>query len=308
MARAHPLAETDGAFADAQPRLFAAAYSILGQVMDAEDVVQEAWIRWQQDDRSDITEPLAYLTTVVSRLALDRLKAAVRWREEYVGPWLPEPIVAAADPGAIVAEAEQISMAFLTALERLTPVERVVLVLRDVFDLEYAEIAQVVDKNAVNCRKISQRARHHISVPTRAHPHRGVPLDPARVEALFAKFLVAIGAGNVELVVDVLSADSVLISDGGPNRHAARRPVIGPNRIARLLINLAKRSEPGDSFAITTANGDPAMLLMRAGEPILVMSIEVVEDHIVAIRSVLNPDKLRHLQGSDGLTWVQMSW
>ncbi len=306
MARVSPLAPPDSAFADAQPRLFATAYSILGQVMDAEDVVQEAWIRWQQDERSDIAEPVAYLTTVVSRLALDRLKAAVRWREEYVGPWLPEPIVAAADPGAIVVEAEQISLAFLTALERLTPVERVVLVLRDVFDLDYAEIAQVVNKTAVNCRKIGQRARHHIGVPTRADPGKGASFDSAKVEELFAKFLVAIGAGNVELVVDVLSFDSVMTSDGGPNRYAARRPVLGPNRIARFLINIAKRSEPGDSFAITTANGDPALLVMRADEPMLVMSTEVVEERIVAVRSVLNPDKLRHLHGVDAPFPVHM--
>jgi RNA polymerase sigma-70 factor (ECF subfamily) len=276
-------------FTTHRPRLIGVAYGMLGSMADAEDVVQDAWIRWQTTDHNSIRSPLAFLTTMVTRMAIDRLRSAQVRRESYVGPWLPEPIVERAeDPADIVAEAERFSLAFLHAMEGLAPVERAVLLLREAFDFDYAEIADIVDKSPENCRQIASRARGRVAQPAR---HRGRDLERERVVVTAA--LEAIGSADVEGLIDLLTQDIVAWSDGGPNRRAARHPVVGSERVARFLIGIARQSV-GQRLTASpvTIGGDPGVRLDIEGETYGVMAFDVVEGRIQAIRSVVNPDKL----------------
>ncbi|MDH3306020.1 MAG: RNA polymerase sigma factor SigJ [Acidimicrobiia bacterium] len=276
-------------FTTHRPRLIGVAYGMLGSMADAEDVVQDAGIRWQTTDHNSIRSPLAFLTTMVTRMAIDRLRSAQVRRESYVGPWLPEPIVERAeDPADIVAEAERFSLAFLHAMEGLAPVERAVLLLREAFDFDYAEIADIVDKSPENCRQIASRARGRVAQPAR---RRGRDLERERVVVTAA--LEAIGSADVEGLIDLLTQDIVAWSDGGPNRRAARHPVIGSERVARFLIGIA-RQNVGQQLTASpvTIGGDPGVRLDIGGETYGVMAFDVVEDRIQAIRSVVNPDKL----------------
>ncbi|MFP3913457.1 MAG: RNA polymerase sigma-70 factor [Actinomycetota bacterium] len=277
-------------------RLIAIAYGILGSVMEAEDVVQEAWLRWASTDWERVDEPAAFLTTVVTRLAIDRLRSAARRRESYVGPWLPEPIVTdvESDPADRVAEAERISMALLTAMERLNPVERAVFLLREVFDYDYAEIAPIVGRSVGNCRQIGARARSRVGDPARARPLEGES-DRAVVDG----FLRALAAGDVDELVARLAADVVLWSDGGGKRRAARHPVHGADRVATFLLNVTRRgAREGGTARPVRANGGLALRLEMPDGIYGVMTFEFEEGVITAIRSVINPDKLGHVPGS----------
>ncbi len=276
-------------FTAQRPRLIGVAYGMLGSMADAEDVVQDAWIRWQRTDHNSIRSPLAFLTTMVTRMSIDRLRSAQRRRESYVGPWLPEPIVERAeDPADIVAEAEHFSLAFLHALENLGPVERAVLLLREAFDFDYAEIADIVNKSPDNCRQIASRARGRVAEPPR---RRHGDLERERIVVTAA--LQAIQTADVDGLIDVLAQDIIAWSDGGPNRRAARHPVIGSARVARFLIGIARQSV-GMQLSATpvTIGGDPGVRLDIGDETYGVMAFDVVEDRIQAIRSVVNPDKL----------------
>ncbi|MEZ5407125.1 MAG: RNA polymerase sigma factor SigJ [Acidimicrobiales bacterium] len=289
-----------------RPRLTGIAYALCGQVMDAEDVVQDAWLRWQGvADRAAIVNPAAWLTTVVSRLALDRLRSARNQRETYVGPWLPEPLVTATalvgggggpgpDPGDVVAEAERLSLAFLAAVERLNPVERAVLLLREVFDLDYADIAEVVGRTADNCRQIARRARDRVGGTGR--PHRP---GPEREGELAAAFFTALAGGDLDHLRSLLAADVHLHSDGGGKARAALHPVLGADRVARFLIGVTRKRQPGDRVALVRINGDPALYLQRRGRPLGVIVIQVDDGVVSDIRAVLNPDKIGHLAGLD---------
>lgn len=205
---------------------------MLGTPDDADDVVQDAWLRWQSVDRSTITEPAAWLTTVTTRLAIDRLRSARRRREVYVGPWLPEPLPAGDDqPFSSIAAAESLTLAFLTVLERLEPVERAVFLLHDVFGYPFAEVATYVERSEPAARQIAKRARDRVQAE---RPR--VDADPEHAEELAAAFLGAVVEGDVEVLRRLLTDDVVHLSDGGPHRRAARRPVVGSDRVARLLI------------------------------------------------------------------------
>ncbi|MDH3498893.1 MAG: RNA polymerase sigma-70 factor [Acidimicrobiia bacterium] len=272
-------------------RMFGIAYGMLGQVMDAEDVVQDAYLRWSQVDTASIENPAAYLTTVTTRLAIDRLRSAQKRREEYVGPWLPEPVVPGADPGDVVAEAEQISLAFMTALERLNPVERAVLLLREVFDLDYAEIAAVVGRSPANCRQVAVRARVHVGDAGRSYRP-----SPERQEELLTAFVGAMSRGDLDQLTAVLAADVTLWSDGGGNVRAALHPIHGVIKVARFMLGIRKNAAPGDTFSFTTANGDPAIYLARDGRPFAVIALQMADEGIVGVRSVLNPEKIGHLE------------
>ncbi|MFQ5556513.1 MAG: RNA polymerase sigma-70 factor [Acidimicrobiales bacterium] len=281
-------------FEEHRHHLFGVAYRMLGRVAEAEDVVQEAWLRWQGADHAGIRSPRAWLTTVVSRLAIDRLRSAQHRREEYVGPWLPEPLVAGIDddPAAQADLAESLSLAFLTLPERLDPLQRAAFLLREVFDYGYDEIAPVIDRSEVACRQIVHRAKERLG-PDR--PPRFVP-DPDDERRLIESFLAASGAGDVDGLRDLLAADVVAWSDGGATRHAARRPVIGAERVARFVVGIARNIPPDDvAVHLRRINGDPGVIVRVGGEVLVVLALEIGPDGITALRTVLAPEKLTHL-------------
>jgi RNA polymerase sigma-70 factor, ECF subfamily len=273
-----------------RPRLFAIAYGMLGVTAEAEDVVQEAFVRWHEADRSAVRSPAAFVTTMVTRLAIDRVRSAERKRVEYIGPWLPEPLVSELDPADIVSNAEQLSFALLATLERLNPVERAVFLLRDVFDFDYSEIAEIVDKSEANCRQIGRRARTRVGEP----PRRFRPTEEEERELLHA-FVTATEAGDVETLTRLLARDAVLWADGGGKVAAARQPLYGAERIARFLIGIARKAPAEARSWPVRVNGDPGMRTDTASGPAGVLALELAEGEIVGIRIVANPDKLRHL-------------
>ncbi len=275
-----------------RPRLTGVAYGMLGSVMEAEDVVQEAYLRWQGVDLADIDSPEAYLTTITTRLAMDRLKSAQVRRETYVGPWLPEPLVSAfaGDPADVVTEAESLSMTLLMALEGLTPIERAVLLLREVFDLDYTEIADIVDKSPANSRQIAKRAREKAA--TRKSP---APNDLEVESRIISRYLEEISKGDVEGVASVFAEDVVLWSDGGGKARAARHALYGARRVARHLVGVRPQTPEGTEIRLARVNGQPAILGVLDGRVIGSISFEIDEGQVIAAHAVLNPDKLDHL-------------
>lgn len=277
-------------FEDARPRLVAVAYGMLGDRSEAEDVVQDAWLRWSADDRTEVHNPAAYLTTVVTRLAVDRLRSARARREVYVGPWLPEPIVTPIDqdPASVVAEAEEISFALLATLERLNPVDRAVFLLREVFDLDYSEIADVIDRSPANCRQIARRARERVGDHRR--PTQATREADTQILSAFAS---AVTQGDVDALTRILAADVIAWSDGGPDRHAARRPIVGIDRVTTYLVNMTARMlGQGLAVEFVRVNGTVGILTRDGDEPFSIGVLEVDDDRIVGIRTVLNPVKL----------------
>ena len=290
---ADPVGAADEVFELERPRLTGLAYRMLGSLSDAEDVVQDAWLRWQRADRDEIRNPAAWLTTVSSRLALDRLRAQRRRREDYVGPWLPEPIRAVAptqaaeDPEQAAELAESMTLGFLVVLDRLGPVERAVFLLADVFGEPYADIAEIVDRSPEACRQIASRARRKV----RAEREPATPAD----EALLADLIGAVMVGDVDAVISLLSPEVVLVSDGGPNRRAARRPVLGPAKVARLLINLTHRMPTDGEVAFELVNAGPALVL-RSEELTCALTADRDDRGVVSVvRILINPDKLAGL-------------
>jgi RNA polymerase sigma-70 factor (ECF subfamily) len=271
-----------------RPRLVGLAYRMLGTVSDAEDVVQNVWLRWHKLRPGQVERPEAWLTTVTTRIALDHLRAARRRRESYVGPWLPEPLVNEAGPAESAELADSLRLGFLTMLDQLKPVERAVFLLADVFGLSFAEIAGVVDKSEVACRQIASRARHRVRRPT---TRRHVGSDRAVVEAL----LTALATGDIDLVMEHLAPDVVCVSDGGATRRAARRPVLGAERVARLLVNLSRRYRGSISVRTELINGDIGTVISIDGVVDLVTVFEVEQDQVAVVRAVRNPDKLGHV-------------
>jgi RNA polymerase sigma-70 factor (ECF subfamily) len=278
-------------FEEHRRHLFGVAYRMLGSVSEAEDVVQDTWLRWRAASPDDVRSPRAFLTTVATRLAIDRLRSAQRRREEYVGPWLPEPIVTDDDPAATAELADSLSMAFLLVLERLNPVERAVLLLHDVFGYDYDEVAAIVERTPANCRQIASRARGHLSSE---RPVRPRPSHEEEQRLAFA-FTAAAGTGDLATLEGLLAEDAVLWSDGGAARRAARRPVVGRDRVARFVANVAQRVPADGTFEYLHLNGEPAVILRTAEGPYMTMAVELVDGVISAIHVVNNPDKLRHL-------------
>ncbi len=277
-----------------RPLMFSIAYRMLGSVVEAEDVVQEAFLRLHRSSEVGVANLEAYATTVTTRLAIDTLRSARIRRERYVGPWLPEPIVdsADADPAHRVELDETVSTAFLVVLEALSPVERAVFVLREVIGYEYAEIAAVVDKSEANCRQIFARAKKRITV--------GKPRFEASREdrdRLTAEFLAAMRDGDLSGLERLLAEDVVFVGDGGGRAPAIQTPMTGAAAVARFLIGLTRRGERlGVLLDVVRANGQPALRTRAADGALLgVMTVEVHADRIVGLHNVLNPDKLRHL-------------
>ncbi|MEZ5245324.1 MAG: RNA polymerase sigma-70 factor [Acidimicrobiales bacterium] len=283
-------------FEEHRHHLFGVAYRMLGRVTEAEDVVQEAWLRWDAADRAAIHRPRAWLTTVASRIAIDRLRSAQTRREAYVGPWLPEPLLTSIDDPAEHAElAASLSVAFLTMLERLNPVERAAFLLREVFGHDYDEVAATIDRSPAACRQIVHRAKERLG------PDRPARFDPGPDEErrLLDTFMVAAFTGDLEALHSVLAEDVVAWSDGGPNQHAARRPILGRARVAIFARGIAtKRDRMHSELRVDHArvNASPGLVARADGEVFMAMAFDIGSEGIRAIHSVLNPDKLEHVR------------
>ncbi|MEM7275204.1 MAG: RNA polymerase sigma-70 factor [Actinomycetota bacterium] len=269
--------------------LFGVAYRMLGSVAEAEDAVQEAWLRWSAAEWEGVRNPRGWLTTVVGRLALDRLRSAQHRRETYVGPWLPEPLVRLDDDPADHAElADTLSLAFLTMLERLDPVERAAFLLREVFGHGYDEVARTVDRSETACRQIVHRAKERLD------PDRPVRFDPGPDEErrLVDSFLAAALGGDVDGLHGLLAEDVVAWSDGGPNRRAARNPIIGRDRVGIFITGIAGRRADDLAIAHVRVNGGPGIAVTEGGAPLMVMSFQLSPTGIQSIHAVLAPEKL----------------
>jgi RNA polymerase sigma-70 factor (ECF subfamily) len=279
--------DADERFALERPRLVSLAYRMTGTADDAEDVVQDVWLRWQGADHGSIDNPAGWLTTVTTRLAIDRLTSARARREVYVGPWLPEPWVPAADaPDA--AAVETLTLGFLRVLETLAPVERAVFLLHDVFGYPFAEVAATVERSEPATRQIAKRARDRV----RDGRPRLEP-DPEDAERLAGAFLAAVVEGDLDALTGLLTEDVVSISDGGPDHRAARRPVVGQGRVARLLTNLATRFGPTDELHPVEVHGQPGWYVLRDGRPFNLMVFTWRDGRVAEILAIVNPDKMR---------------
>ncbi|MDH3754129.1 MAG: RNA polymerase sigma-70 factor [Acidimicrobiia bacterium] len=270
-------------------RLFGIAYRMLGSAADAEDIVQDAWIRCRAVDTADIERPPAYLTTITTRLAIDRLRSAQSRRETYVGPWLPEPIVTADDPADMAALGDSVTFGFLSVLDRLSPVDRAVFLLREVFDMPYPEVAAVVDRSETACRQIASRARSRVRAE-----RPSVSIDADRRSELLGAFLGAVASGDIDQLEQLLTDDIVLVSDGGPNARAARRPVVTPPRVARLMSNLYRRAGASVDLELIEANGQPALYVSAGNEPVLLLTIDPdsTGERVQRVWVVVSPEKL----------------
>jgi RNA polymerase sigma-70 factor (ECF subfamily) len=277
-------------FIACRPRLLGIAYGLLGELTEAEDVAQDVWLRWEKADADAVRNPEAFLVTVTTRLALDRLRSARARREVYVGPWLPEPLLTDPEtPEARAIEAERLDLALLGALERLNPVERAVLVLRDVFDFEYAEIADILDRTPSNVRQIAKRGRDHAGDTSR----RRTVAEEER-QRLADAFLLAAASGDVDRIRDLLAADAILYSDGGGVVTAARKPIYGADRIARFMVGVQRKEAfPADPvFTPVLVNGDPGVRMDSAEHGFLsIIAVEIAEGAIQAIRFFTNPER-----------------
>lgn len=273
-----------------RPLLFSIAYRMLGTVMEAEDMVQECYLRFMATDVSTLQSPKAFLTTVVTRLCLDQLKSARVKREEYIGPWLPEPLLTADAPDDLLARHESIAMAFLVLLETLSPVERAVFLLREVFDYDYGEIATIVEKSESNCRQLYSRARRYL------HDRRPRFATAPQQRAIVESFMRALSTGDLEQVEQLLAQDVQLWSDGGGKAGAATRPLAGQHIVLRFLAGIyAKR--PADARLTTVESNGAPSLLVWAGEKLIgVVNLHCVDGLIVALRFVVNPEKLQHIR------------
>jgi RNA polymerase sigma-70 factor (ECF subfamily) len=273
--------------------LFSIAYRMLGSVADAEDMLQETFIRWQQSGEENVRSPRAFLVTIVSRLCINYLQSARIQREEYVGQWLPEPIVTglSSDPFTIIKVDESLSMAFLVLLERLTPIERAVFLLREVFEYEYSEVAAVLGQSEANCRQILRRARQHVSA---MRPRFAT--SESKQSDLFERFLNAVRSGEMEGLVDMLSKDVVLHSDGGGKAIAVPNVVQGAENVARGILGGLRKLVPTTLVRrLALINGKPGLVNYLKGKPHSVLTIDIADDRIRAIYIVTNPAKLYHV-------------
>lgn len=284
-------------FAEHRPLLFGLAYRMLGSAADAEDVVQEAWLRWERAE--DVRTPRAWLSTVVTRLCLDQVKSARVRRERYVGPWLPEPVVSE-EPAEDLAES--VSLAFLVVLETLSPLERAVFVLREVFGYDYPEVAGIIGRSEAASRQLAHRAREHVAA---RRPR--FPADRGTHREVTERFLAACEGGDLDALLRLLADDVVLVSDGGGKVQAARRPIQGAVRVAAFLLGIVRKAPAGITTRPVTVNGLPGVLGESDGHPVGVLDLEIGDGLVRAVRIVVNPDKLRvgvqhRPQGGEGMS------
>jgi RNA polymerase sigma-70 factor (TIGR02957 family) len=296
-----PQTESAADYTEFRPLVFSIAYRMTGSVSDAEDIIQEAFLRLTRvlRDGTSITSPKAYLATVTTRLAISHLRSVRVRREAYVGAWLPEPLVAselgpgpAPDPAERAEMSDSLSMAFLVLLESLSPTERAVFLLHEVFGYDYAEIAQITGKSEPNCRQIFARARHHID--------EGKPRFEASREQrdeVARRFFDAAGGGDLNSLLNLLAPDVVTIGDGGGKGQALPEPIHGRDRVARFLLGLFRRAEKEGTYAVPAlVNGQPGAVAYDAGGRVAgVFALDIADGLVQAVRSVVNPDKLQHL-------------
>jgi RNA polymerase sigma-70 factor, ECF subfamily len=276
-----------------RPRLLGLAYRMLGDVNDAEDVVQEAYLRWYQGDHSDVRSIEAWLVTVVTRAAIDRLRLAATERATYIGPWLPEPIATdpAADRGAELAS--DLSIALLVLLERLAPEERAAFLLREVFGADYAEIARILERRPDAVRQMVRRARERVHAE-----RRRTAAPPELHEQLLERFRTALAADDAPALLALLAPEVTMTSDGGGRAAAARRVLVGADEVARVLLAIARKFGHRTAERMTRLNGQPAIVSYADGQLVTAMVFDVDEGRITAIYVVRNPDKLRHVLGA----------
>ncbi|WP_327715688.1 RNA polymerase sigma-70 factor [Streptomyces sp. NBC_00490] len=282
-------------FEEHRPVLVGVAYRMLGRVADAEDVVQEAWLRWSGADRSEVREPRGYLVRVTTRLAIDRLRQVKARNEAYVGPWLPEPYVT--DFGDMVPDtaeravlADSVSLAVLVVMESLSPLERAVFVLREAFGYPYAEIATMLDKGEAAVRQLSGRARKHVE---ERRPRYDV--DPVQRRDLTERFLAAAAEGDLQGLMSMLAPDVRLVGDSGGKSKAPLRVIETADKVGRFLVGAARKGVPDLSFRFLELNGGPALLLLSGDKPDSVFQLDVVDGRIQSVYVVRNPDKLQSL-------------
>ncbi|NJP97169.1 RNA polymerase sigma-70 factor [Nonomuraea sp. FMUSA5-5] len=291
-------------FEDHRSLLVAVAYRILGSVADAEDVVQEAWLRWSGVDESAVEDPKAYLITVTTRLAIDRLRWAKSRRESYVGPWLPEPISTAPDVAEHAELADSVEMAMLVVLETLSPLERAVFVLREAFDLPFAEIAEITGRTEAATRQLARRAREHVR-----DKRPRFDVDQGERRRITERFLGASTGGDLDALIELFSDQVTIVSDGGGKARAALRVITGaenvgrylqsirtPANIAKFMVSIGMAEVEGMSFALATLNNAPAIVISAGGRVVSVLSLLISDGKIETIYLMANPDKIGHLQ------------
>jgi len=276
--------------------LFTVAYEMLGSAADAEDVLQETWLRWAGVDLATVRDQRAYLVQITTRQALARLRTLGRRKESYLGPWLPEPLLTTPDVAEDVELADSVSMAMLLVLETLTPAERAVFVLREVFDLGYDEIAEAVDKSPAAVRQIAHRARAHVA----ARRPRGV-VTPAETRHALDAFQRAAETGDLQSLVDILAPDVVFLGDGGGIKQAVLRPILGAGKVARVLAAGLGRIAAEASLQPAQVNGHPALILQFNDEIDTVLAVRIDDGLITGLYAVRNPEKLSHMQRETAL-------
>ncbi|WP_067830452.1 RNA polymerase sigma-70 factor [Actinomadura kijaniata] len=288
------MSDVERIFEEHRGLLFAVAYRMLGTAADAEDVVQDAWLRWAASDRSGVADPKGYLVRITTNLAVDRLRTAQGRRESYVGPWLPEPMLTAPDASEHAELAESVSMAMLVVLETLSPLERAVFVLKEVFGFPYAEIAEALGRSEPSVRQLGTRARKHVEA---RRPR--FPADPAAKEAAVDRFLAAALGGDINALMEVLAPDVALWTDGGGRVRAALRVIHGADKVARLLLKVAVQPfagvDPGEwRLRVVRLNGEPGVVIDGPDGPLMAMTGALDGDgRVTEIHMVGNPDKLR---------------
>ncbi|MGW7361061.1 RNA polymerase sigma-70 factor [Streptomyces sp. NPDC054802] len=282
-------------FEEHRPVLTGVAYRMLGRIADAEDVVQEAWLRWSAQERDDVREPRGYLVRTTTRLAIDRLRHVQSRRESYVGPWLPEPI--ATDFGPSVPDtaeravlADSVSLAVLVVLESLSPLERAVFVLREAFGFPYAEIAATLDKSEAAVRQLAGRARKHVD--ERRHRY---DVDPAECRDLTERFLSAAAGGDLAGLLSLLAPDVRLVGDSGGKSKAPLRVIESADKVGRFLVAVAQEPIPDVEVRLVELNGAPALIVLSGGKPDTVLQVEVLDGRIQCVYIIRNPDKLAAL-------------
>jgi RNA polymerase sigma-70 factor (ECF subfamily) len=284
--------DTARAFEEKRDLLTGVAYRILGSATDAEDVVQEAWLRWANVDSSEVANPRAFLVRVVTRLAIDRLRRTKARRESYVGPWLPEPVVSDRDAADDVALAESVSMALLVVLEALSPLERAVFVLREAFGMPHAEIAGILGRSEAAVRQLARRARDHVR-----EGGARFETDQETRRQVTERFLEAALGGDIEALMEVLAPGVTLVADGGGRVRAPLRPVHGADKVARFLVAVATRPGQDVRAYIAQVNGGPGIVVTAEGAPVAVLVLDVDGGVARTVHLVANPEKLAAVRG-----------
>ncbi|MEU6343168.1 RNA polymerase sigma-70 factor [Streptomyces sp. NPDC046977] len=283
---ADPLEQATKEFVALRPQLFGIAYRVLGSCVEAEDIVQDSWLRWQTVDHADIQNPAAFLTTVTTRLAINAAQSARMRRESYVGPWLPEPVDTGSDPQLGAERAEVLDLAVLFLLEKLNPVERAAYVLREAFDYPYKEIADILETSESNARQLVSRSRKYLT------GERREPVSSGAHQRLLKAFITAAQSGDMAALEEVLSADVVSYADGSGARGASRIPIVGRQHVAKTFVAYAPRFWPGTDIRWVEANGRPAALVSMDGAVVALVTADVSAQGIERVMWVVTPAKL----------------